>query len=114
MKLLLGLLPSLLFAQTHAVTLSWQDTVNPAGTVYNIYRSSGPTCPAALTAFVDIAPQIVGLTWTDTTVTPGWYCYYVTASYPGAGESSPSNQSSADVPGPILLPPVNVQVIGIK
>lgn len=27
--------------QTHSATLTWQDTANPAGTTYSVYRSTG-------------------------------------------------------------------------
>ena len=26
---------------THKVTLTWQDTLNPAGTTYSVYRATG-------------------------------------------------------------------------
>lgn len=31
-----------LFAQSnHSATLTWNDTTNPAGTTYNVYRATG-------------------------------------------------------------------------
>ena len=68
-------------AQTlHTATLSWTDPNNPAGMTYNVYRASG-AC-AATTTFpttpINTAP-ITALTYTDSGMAPGTYCYVITA-----------------------------------
>ena len=83
-------------AQTpHSVTLTWDDTLNPSGTTYNIYRAVG-LCSGA-PAFSKIAAAIATKTYTDTSVTSGDYCYEVTATLNGT-ESAPSNTALAPVP----------------
>jgi hypothetical protein len=91
MKLLAFLLltVSALAAQTtHSVTLTWVDASNPTGTTYNVYRASG-LC-SGTPVFSKIASAVAVKTFSDTTVTPGNYCYAVTASLSGA-ESAQSN-----------------------
>lgn len=84
------------FAQaTHSVTLSWSDTSNPAGTTYTVYRATG-LCSGTPT-FSKIATAITAKTYQDTSVTPGNYCYQVTATFNGA-ESVPSNSVNPSVP----------------
>lgn len=108
MKPLLLLLPLALglFAQTpqHSVTLTWVDTSNPTGTTYNIYRSTG-LCSGTPT-FSKLASAVTVKTYQDTTVTPGNYCYEVTASLNGV-ESAPSNTALASVP---TFPPTDLSV----
>lgn len=70
----------------HNAILTWQDTVNPAGTTYNVYRASG-TC-ASPSTFTLIASGIMAHTYTDIGVPPGNYCYQVTAVNGGL-ESGP-------------------------
>lgn len=91
MKLLIFLLFSVAaFAQaaTHSVTLTWVDASNPTGTTYNVYRASG-LC-SGTPVFSKLASAIAVKTYQDTTVTPGNYCYTVSASLAGA-ESAQSN-----------------------
>lgn len=93
---LFAIFSAALFAQSnHSATLTWSDTTNPAGTTYNVYRATG-ACAAGLT-FTDIAPGVAVKTYVDSTVTPGVYCYQVTAVLNGV-ESAPSNQAGAPVP----------------
>lgn len=98
-KLLAGalLLCTGLFAQNnqHKVTLTWQDTLNPAGTTYSVYRSTG-LCSGTPT-FSKLAASVTVKTYDDTTVQPGNYCYVVTASLNGM-ESPQSNTALAPVP----------------
>lgn len=85
-----------LFSQTtHSATLAWSDTLNPAGTTYNVYRATG-LCSGS-PVFSKIVSAITVKTYQDTTVTPGNYCYQVTATLNGS-ESGPSNSASASVP----------------
>ena len=80
---------------THSATLTWQDTLNPAGTTYNVYRATG-LCSGTPT-FAKIATGLTVKTYLDSTVTPGNYCYQVTATF-NAIESAPSNSAPAAVP----------------
>ena len=95
-------------AQAHSVSLTWTastDTV--AG--YFIYRSAGP-CPIAGTSgFTKInSTAVTGTAYTDSTVTPGAYCYYATSILNGV-ESVPSNLVAA-----VILPaaPTALSVTG--
>lgn len=96
MRPLLLLLAVALQAQTtHKVTLTWQDTLNPAGTTYSVYRATG-LC-SGTPVFSKIASALTTKTYEDTTVQPGNYCYAVTASLNGM-ESAQSNTALAPVP----------------
>lgn len=101
--MLLVLAPTL--AQTtHSVTLNWQDTLNPAGTTYSVYRAQG-LCSGTPT-FSKIASAVTGKTYKDETVTPGNYCYQVTATANGM-ESAASNSALAPVPS---FPPQQLSI----
>ena len=92
-------------AQTHSATLNWQDPSNPStGTSYNIKRAVG-LCSGTPT-FSSLATAVTGLTYTDNTVTPGNYCYEITATFSGA-EGPPSNSAPASV---LPFAPVNLSV----
>lgn len=79
----------------HSVILRWTDTLNPTGTTYSVYRATG-LCSGTPT-FSKIATGVTVLTFTDSTVTPGNYCYQVTATVNG-NESAPSNAVNPAVP----------------
>ena len=80
-------------AQSHQAALTWtapSDAV--AGSTYNVYRASGScpvTAPGTLTWTKLTATSISVLTYTDTTITVGAWCYYVTQVQVGI-ESNPS------------------------
>lgn len=97
MRLLILLLFSfsLMGQTTHQATLTWQDLTNPVGTTYSVYRATG-LCSGSPT-FSKIASAVTVKTYVDTTVTPGNYCYQVTATLNGM-ESPASNTASAPVP----------------
>lgn len=82
-------------SDVHSVTLNWEDTLNPSGTTYSVYRATG-LC-SGTPAFNKLASAVAVKTYVDLTVNPGNYCYYVTASYNGV-ESGPSNSALAPVP----------------
>jgi hypothetical protein len=63
---------------THSVTLAWLDNLNPTGTTYTVYRATG-LCSGTPT-FAKIAAALATKTYQDTTVTPGNYCYTITAT----------------------------------
>ena len=84
------------------VTLNWADTRNPTSTTYTVYRATG-LCSGAPT-FSKLAAAIAEKTYQDQTVTPGNYCYQVTAVLNGM-ESAASNQATAAV---TPWPPIQV------
>lgn len=84
----------------HSATLSWTASAdagaNPTLT-YNIFRSS-TTCASA-TSFTQLnTAPITGTTYTDSTVTPGNYCYEATSVLNGV-QSADSNTAQA-----VILP----------
>lgn len=95
-KILLGML--VLFfaagvqAQAHSTTLTIIDPTASAARSYNIYRAAG-ACPVTglgpLTFSKLTLTPISVLTYTDTTITVGTWCYYVTA-VENSVESNPS------------------------
>lgn len=107
------LLAGSLMAAGHSTVLSWTASTDipgaiPAGSGYNVYRSTG-ACPAtgSPTSAVKLNTAVVAaLTFTDSTVTAGQWCYYATTLLNGV-ESVPSNS----VQGAIgVLPPSNVHI----
>lgn len=95
MKYLLFLLSLACFAQTQrTATLTWEDTRNPAGTTYSVYRATG-LCSGS-PVFSKLATGVTEKTYQDSTVTAGNYCYQVTASLNNM-ESAPSNSATASV-----------------
>ena len=94
---LILILGSPLLAQTttHKVTLTWADTLNPSGTTYTVLRATG-LC-SGTPSFATLASGITVLTYVDSTVTPGNYCYQVEASVGGV-LSGPSNSAVAPIP----------------
>lgn len=89
---------------THSATLTWADTLNPAGTTYSVYRAPGLCSGSPVMA--KIATALTSKTYQDASVQPGNYCYQVTATYQGM-ESGPGNSASAAVPS---FPPQNLSV----
>lgn len=69
------------------IILTWTDTNNPPATTYTVYRSTG-LCSGA-PVFSKLATGVTIKTYTDDTVTPGNYCYQVTATL-NSMESAPS------------------------
>lgn len=90
---------------THKATLTWTDSLNPAGVTYTVLRSPG-LC-SGTPSFTVLASAVTTLTYTDTTVTPGNYCYEVEASVGGV-LSAPSNTALAPVPA---FPPSGLSVV---
>ena len=88
-------------AGQHAVALTWTLPISPpepAGTTYNVARKSG-SCPAPpMSGFTVLVTGLTGQTWTDTTVLPGPYCYYVESQF-AAVVTGPS-----PVAGPTVTP----------
>lgn len=87
----------------HSVTLSWgaspDVTLNVAGQGYNVYEATATsgTCTGLTYGLVNTTLDSTALTYT-VPVTPGAYCFYVTAVVNGA-QSVPSNTVN-----PVLLP----------
>lgn len=104
---LLLILAAVVAAQTppqHSATLTWADQYNPAGTTYTVYRAPGLCSGSPIMA--KIATALAVKTYEDTTVTPGNFCYQVTASFQGV-ESGPGNSASAAIP---TFAPVNLSI----
>jgi hypothetical protein len=110
MKKLLASLFLALPLMAHSVTMTWADSLNPAGTTYNVYRAAG-ACPAApptvtpptTEGFALLVAGLTTKTETDSTVAGGAiYCYLVTAVVSGA-ESAPSNIAQAGSFPPTML-----------
>ena len=89
------------FAQTRTATLSWSDTLNPAGRTYSVYRAAG-ACPASGTlAGPPIATGLTAQSYSDSTVSIGTtYCYAVTAVV-SSTESTQTQGSSQVQPYPV-------------
>jgi hypothetical protein len=97
LALLFLLAAGLMFGQTaHSVTLNWTDTLNPAGTTYNVYRAAGP-CSGTPTFSKITATPLTDKTYVDTAVQPGPYCYVATAMF-NSVESAYSDSALASVP----------------
>lgn len=101
-------LPMAAFAQ-HSVSLAWGASPDAAGNpslTYNVYRASG-ICPnGSPVGFTKVASAVNALSYTDSSVGAGSYCYYVTAQLAGA-ESVPSNMVVAAI---LPLPPGSLVV----
>lgn len=97
-KYIVLLWTTILWSQTttHKVILNWEDLLNPpSSTTYNVYRSNG-LCSGTPT-FNMLASSLTNKQYTDDTVTPGNYCYVVTATVSGV-QSAYSNAALAPVP----------------
>lgn len=100
------LIASALLAQTqHSANLTWVDGQNPPGVTYSVYRAPG-LC-SGTPVFAKLASALTTTTYQDTTVTPGNYCYSVTATVEGM-ESPQSAPAPASVPA---FAPSNLNVV---
>ena len=92
-------------AKSHSVNLSWTDTANPAGTTYNVYRAtglcSGTPVFSKLATGVPIAT--VAAPYVDSTVTPGNFCYQVTATVAGLESPASNSVNPSVLPFPVAL-----------
>lgn len=105
------LISSIAHAQaTGTATLTWldnsaqniADNASGAATGFNIYRAN-LACPAdgstpAGMALIKAQTTLTPLTYADTGLAPGAYCYYVKVSGPG-GESAGSNTAGKPIFG---------------
>lgn len=88
-------------AQTaHSAAVSWSAPSDAiSSSTYNVYRAPG-ACPASglgTLTFVKLnATPITGLSYTDTTITVGSWCFYGTQVQNGV-ESAPSNTAGGNV-----------------
>ena len=80
----------------HTAVLTWLDALNPSGSTYNVYRAPGQCTGTPAPAFVQLKTGIAALTYTDSPITAGTYCYAVTATVAGS-ESPQSNLAVAAV-----------------
>jgi hypothetical protein len=89
---------------THSAILTWTPAPGQAGQTFNVMRAMGPC--SGTPNYSTVATAITENTYTDTTVTPGNYCYVVTATFNGV-TSPPSNTAGAFVPS---FPPLELSV----
>lgn len=94
----------------HQAVLTWvAPTDAVAGSTYNVYRASGG-CPATgvgtLTFAKVNAGGVTALTYTDSGLAVGVYCYYVT-QVQNASESIPGNTAG----GPVKPNTVTIQIV---
>ncbi len=87
-----------LSAQTRTVSLSWVASTTPSST-YNLYRAPASCVPQPTNFNKRNASAIAGLTYDDLGVSPGTYCYAVTA-VAGGNESAYSNLFQVIIPAP--------------
>lgn len=83
-------------ASSYSVALAWASGVNDSG--YNVYRSTGK-CPAVVNPSVTGFSKVGSSTttsYTDSSVTAGTWCYFVTGTDAGT-ESAPSNAATSYV-----------------
>lgn len=82
-----------LTASAHQVVLTWgasPDAGANSSLTYGIYRNAG-VCPTGTpSGFTQVATGVTALTYTDSSITPGSFCYYVIAQLNGS-QSAPSN-----------------------
>jgi len=104
-KILLFLIGTCLFAQSHSVTLSWTNAVgNATGTTTTIYKLAGAcpsTPPTSITGsgFTLLTSGLTGTSYVDTAVSATLsYCYFGVTTI-GTTTSGLSNDAGATVPG---------------
>ena len=96
---------------TRTVTITYEDKVNPAGTVYNILRATG-LCTGTPT-FATIATAVTVFTYQDKTAQIGNnYCYAATATYNGTTSALSNTALATILPNAPGI--VNVQVATIQ
>jgi hypothetical protein len=102
------------FAQngSHVAVVQWTDTLNPAGTTYNVYRQNAacpPTPPTSTAGFTELTnAPVSGLLYSDSTVTAGTWSYVVTANVNGVQTGpSPCGQGTVPAAG---VPPQSITV----
>jgi len=86
-------------AAGHQAQLNWTTPSDAtSSSAYNVYRANA-VCPASGTGTLTwtkiTATPVAALTYTDTTITVGSWCYYVT-QVQGTHESPPSNTAGGD------------------
>jgi hypothetical protein len=78
------------------ITLTWDDFVNPVGTVYNVYKTHR-RCSATDPVFTQIETKIPGLSVDWHPKVTGSFCFYVTAVDEAGNESDPSNLAGTTI-----------------
>jgi len=111
--LLLLLWPALSTAQPHKAVLRWVAPADaiPGVSTYNVYRTKNACplmAPGAFTWTKVNSSPITALIFTDTKITVGSWCYYITQEQEGI-ESPPSRPVGGTVrPKEVSLSSVNV------
>jgi len=88
------------FAQGHTATLTWTAPPDAVATsTYNVYRASGacPVAPAVPTWTLLTTTPVNTLTFQDTSITVGSWCYAVTQVQAGveSAKSTPAGGTAA-------------------
>jgi hypothetical protein len=91
------------------VVLNWTASTTP-GVSYNVYRAT-VVCASATTGTKLNSSPITALTYTDSNVTAGKYCYWATSFLQSAAtqESVPSNKADVEIIEQ-PAPPTNLQI----
>lgn len=108
MALSLAFFGTAAFAQGRSVTLTAVDTLNPAATTYNFYRAPGQCSGTPPFAKLNVGGSTVK-TVVDLNVTPGAYCYTVTATL-AAVETSVGNPTAFAAVGPVAPQQLNISI----
>ncbi len=81
--------------KTHTATVVWTDPDNPSGAAtYSVYRATG-LCSGSPT-FSKVATALTALSYVDSSVTVGTYCFQITATQSNV-ESAASPSGSGTV-----------------
>jgi hypothetical protein len=94
-------------AKAHTATVSW--TASPdaqTGLTYSISRGTGACTPTVPTLTV-LANGLTAVSYTDSTVVPGTYCYSVVAVM--GGQTSTPLQGTGLIP---VAPPTTIVIAG--
>lgn len=95
-------------ALAHTANISWTNSTDTSNT--NVYRLAGACPTGTLTGFAKLnASPVTTGSYVDSTVVPGPYCYYVTATLNGV-ESVPSGTVAAVVP---VAPPSGLTLTSV-
>lgn len=102
-------------ATQHQASLTWNasttctdgSTCTPTG--YKVYRAAAACPGTGLPLGATVLATVTTTTYSDTTITPGTYCYYVTATN-SAGESAASNTAGGTLAQPAMAAPTNFSV----
>ncbi len=95
------------FAHAHSATVSWTASTDAqTGLTYTISRGAG-ACTPTVPALAVLASGLTAVSYTDSTVVPGTYCYSVVATM--GGSTSTPLQGTGVIP---VAPPTTIVIVG--